>query len=71
MHRLITVPKESSEGKFNAFINILPFYAIINYKLISSKHTPKTWRPSVKLHVLSWFGIVFLIGFSLWYLSTI
>jgi Mn2+/Fe2+ NRAMP family transporter len=48
-----------------------PFYAIINYKLISSKHTPKTWRPSVKLHVLSWFGIVFLIGFSLWYLSTI
>ena len=45
------------------------FYAIINYKLISSKHTPKDWRPSLKLHVLSWLGIVFLIGFSLWYLT--
>ncbi|WP_299115199.1 Nramp family divalent metal transporter [uncultured Winogradskyella sp.] len=46
-----------------------PFYAIINYKLISSKHTPKDWRPSLKLHILSWLGIVFLIGFSIWYLT--
>jgi len=46
-----------------------PFYAIINYKLISSKHTPKEWRPSLKLHVLSWLGIIFLIGFSIWYLT--
>ena len=46
-----------------------PFYAIINYKLISSKHTPKDWRPSLKLHVLSWLGIIFLIGFSIWYLT--
>lgn len=48
-----------------------PFYAIINYKLISSKHTPKAWRPSLKLHILSWAGILFLIGFSIWYLSTL
>jgi Mn2+/Fe2+ NRAMP family transporter len=46
-----------------------PFYAIINYKLISSKYTPKEWRPSLKLHVLSWLGILFLIGFSLWYIT--
>jgi len=46
-----------------------PFYAIINYKLISSAHTPKEWKPSLKLHILSWFGILFLIGFSIWYLS--
>ena len=46
-----------------------PFYAIINYRLISSKHTPIEWRPSLKLHILSWFGILFLIGFSIWYLS--
>ncbi|MBV7269984.1 Nramp family divalent metal transporter [Winogradskyella luteola] len=46
-----------------------PFYAIINYKLISSKHTPKDWRPSIGLHVLSWSGIAFLVGFSIWYLS--
>lgn len=48
-----------------------PFYAIINYVLISGKHTPKMWRPSMKLHVLSWFGIIFLIGFSIWYLTTL
>lgn len=48
-----------------------PFYAIINYKLISSKHTPVEWRPSRKTHVLSWLGILFLIGFSLWYLTTL
>ena len=48
-----------------------PFYAIINYKLISSQHTPKAWRPSLILHILSWLGIIFLIGFSVWYLSTL
>ena len=48
-----------------------PFYAIINYRLISSKHTPKAWHPSKQLHVLSWLGILFLIGFSVWYLTTL
>lgn len=48
-----------------------PFYAIMNYILISSKHTPKSWRPSKKMHILSWMGILFLIGFSIWYLSTL
>jgi len=46
-----------------------PFYAIINYKLISSKHTPKSAQPSLKMHILSWLGILFLIGFSIWYLT--
>ena len=45
-----------------------PFYAIINYVLISSKHTPKEWRPSKALHLLSILGIIFLVGFSIWYL---
>lgn len=45
-----------------------PFYAIINYKLISSKHTPKDWQPSKIMHILSLFGIIFLIGFSAWYI---
>ncbi len=47
-----------------------PFYAIMNYILITSRHTPKAWRPKLFLKVLSWVGILFLIGFSLWYLST-
>ena len=45
-----------------------PFYAIINYILISSEHTPKEYRPSIKLHILSILGIAFLIGFSIWFL---
>ncbi|WP_372753944.1 NRAMP family divalent metal transporter [Mariniflexile sp.] len=48
-----------------------PFYAIINYILISSKHTPTAWQPSRKMHVFSWLGILFLIGFSFWYLATL
>ena len=48
-----------------------PFYAIINYKLIASNHTPKEWRPSLKLHILSIMGIVFLIGFTVYYLTTL
>ncbi|TWO34310.1 divalent metal cation transporter [Seonamhaeicola sediminis] len=48
-----------------------PFYAIINYKLISGKHTPKEWHPNKKMHILSWSGIIFLIGFSVWYLYTL
>ena len=46
-----------------------PFYAIINYKLICSDHTPKEWQPSTILHIFSWLGIIFLIGFGIWYLA--
>lgn len=45
-----------------------PFYAIINYKLICSEHTPAAWRPSKLVHFSSWLGIIFLIGFSIWYI---
>ncbi len=48
-----------------------PFYAIANFILISSKHTPKAWRPSLPLQILSYSGIIFLIGFSLWYLMNL
>jgi Mn2+/Fe2+ NRAMP family transporter len=48
-----------------------PFYAIVNYVLISSKHTPESWRPSKAMHILSWLGIIFLIGFCVWYLSSL
>ena len=46
-----------------------PFYAIINYILISSNHTPKKYRPSKKMHLLSILGVIFLLGFGGWYLS--
>ena len=46
-----------------------PFYAIINYILISSKHTPIKNRPSLKMHILSVLGILYLIGFSIFFLT--
>lgn len=48
-----------------------PFYAILNYVLISSKHTPEEWRPSLPMKILSYSGIIFLIGFSGWYLMNL
>ena len=48
-----------------------PFYAIINYILISSSHTPEKYRPTTFMHILSTIGIFFLLGFGIWYLSTL
>lgn len=45
-----------------------PFYAILNYVLITGKHTPEEHRPSIYLKILSISGIVFLVGFSAWFL---
>ncbi len=45
-----------------------PFYAILNYILITGKHTPKEHQPNTALKALSWLGILFLIGFSGWFL---
>tara|TARA_B110000211_G_C14039011_1_gene535913 strand:- start:144 stop:1364 length:1221 start_codon:yes stop_codon:yes gene_type:complete len=48
-----------------------PFYAILNYALITGKHTPKKYQPGIFLKVLSSIGIVFLIGFSVWFLLSL
>jgi Mn2+/Fe2+ NRAMP family transporter len=48
-----------------------PFYAIINFTLISGKHTPQEWHPSIAMKILSYLGIIFLIGFSAWYLMNL
>jgi Mn2+/Fe2+ NRAMP family transporter len=48
-----------------------PFYAILNYRLITGKHTPKEHQPEIFLRVLSSIGIVFLVGFSIWFLLSI
>ncbi|MGJ8745088.1 Nramp family divalent metal transporter [Polaribacter sp.] len=48
-----------------------PFYAILNYKLITGKHTPKEHQPGIYLRILSIVGIVFLIGFSVWFLMSL
>jgi len=48
-----------------------PFYAILNYKLITGIHTPKEHQPGMYLRILSIVGIVFLIVFSIWFLTSI
>lgn len=48
-----------------------PFYAIANFVLIKGKHTPEIHRPKTFLKGLSWTGIAFLAGFSLWYMSSL
>ena len=45
-----------------------PFYAILNFKLITGKHTPKEHQPTIFLKVLSIIGIIFLIAFGIWFL---
>jgi len=48
-----------------------PFYAIANFILVKGKHMPEINRPSRYLKLLSYLGIIFLIAFSIWYLSSI
>jgi Mn2+/Fe2+ NRAMP family transporter len=48
-----------------------PFYAILNYVLVTGKHMPKEHQPGIYLRVLSGIGILFLVGFSLWFLTNI
>ena len=48
-----------------------PFYAILNFILITGKHTPKDQHPSTYLKVLSVSGIIFLIVFSIWFLFSL
>ena len=48
-----------------------PFYAILNYILITGKYTPQKHRPDIGLRILSLVGIVFLFGFSIWFLLSL
>lgn len=45
-----------------------PFYALMNYLLINSEHTPEFARPNMRMKILSWLGLIFLTGFSLIYI---
>jgi Mn2+/Fe2+ NRAMP family transporter len=48
-----------------------PFYAIINYKLLTGNYTPESERPSKFMKIYSLISIFVLIAFSLWFLSTL
>ena len=42
-----------------------PVFAIINYRIVTADFMPAADRPGPKMRILSWIGILFLIGFSL------
>ena len=48
-----------------------PLYAILNFKLVTSKEMPEQHRPKKPLYLLSVLGILFLTGFSLFYLFSL
>ena len=48
-----------------------PFYAILNYRLVTSNYMPKENHPSLKIKILSLLGIFFLIGFTGVYLLSL
>jgi Mn2+/Fe2+ NRAMP family transporter len=41
-----------------------PFYAFLNYRLVTSKHMPIAFQPSKGLKALSIFGLIFLVLFA-------
>ena len=47
-----------------------PIFAFLNFKLITSSHTPKEFQPNLFLKIVSILGFIFLLSFSLRYLNT-
>lgn len=48
-----------------------PLYAILNYRLVSSKAMPDAYKPKAGLKFLSILGILVLTGFTLFYLLSL
>jgi len=45
-----------------------PVFAFINYKVVTSDFIPDKAKPKLWLKFLSWFGMIFLFGFSIIYI---
>ena len=45
-----------------------PILAILNYKVVTNKHMPSDAKPKMWLQIYAWIGIVFLSGFTIFYL---
>jgi Mn2+/Fe2+ NRAMP family transporter len=41
-----------------------PFFAYINFRVVKSDFLPKEYHPKKWLTILSWTGLIFLMGFS-------
>ena len=45
-----------------------PLLAYLNYRVVTDKHMPTSFRPGKSLRIYAWIGIVFLTGFTAFYL---
>jgi Mn2+/Fe2+ NRAMP family transporter len=45
-----------------------PVFAIINYRIVTAPFMPETDRPGRAMRILSWVGMLFLTGFSLFFI---
>lgn len=45
-----------------------PLLAYLNYRVVTDSHMPKKFRPKKGLRIYAWVGLVFLSGFTLFYL---
>ena len=45
-----------------------PILAILNYLVVTNKHVPEEARPKPWLRIYAWVGIVFLTGFSIFFI---
>ena len=48
-----------------------PLYAFLNYRLVVSKQMPDKFRPNKELRILSIIGLLFLSGFTIFYLFSL
>ena len=47
---------------------VAPLFGILNYKVITHSHVPKEHQPGMVLKIYAWLGIIFLVGFSIYYI---
>lgn len=45
-----------------------PVFAVINYRIVTADFMPEADRPGKRMRILSWLGILFLSGFSLFFI---
>ncbi len=59
--------------EFATIISFLtaPFFAFINYRVVTAGWFPESQRPGTAMRMLSWTGLLFLLGFSLVYVYVI
>ena len=68
---LFLLPEMGKLVQIATVLSFAPLYAFLNYRLVISKQMPEKVRPNLKLRILSIVGLLFLSGFTLFYLLSL